>query len=84
MTWNAAADAKLFAAVMTVYDVKVSGNKLQEVAALMGDGMLLSFFLRRVFDFRFSLFSILPVSVSLPVSLLDLAFLLALLFRTCS
>ncbi|KAJ9628575.1 hypothetical protein H2203_002476 [Taxawa tesnikishii (nom. ined.)] len=36
MVWNAEADAKLFVAVMKVYDVKVAGNKLNEVAQMMG------------------------------------------------
>ncbi|KAH0361628.1 hypothetical protein KCU65_g8634, partial [Aureobasidium melanogenum] len=37
MTWDAAADAKLFTAVMAVYDIKISGAQNEKIAKLMGD-----------------------------------------------
>ncbi|KAG9657116.1 hypothetical protein KCU64_g5412, partial [Aureobasidium melanogenum] len=37
MTWDAAADAKLFTVVMTVYDIKISGAQNEKIAKLMGD-----------------------------------------------
>ncbi|KAH0343525.1 hypothetical protein KCU81_g5142, partial [Aureobasidium melanogenum] len=37
MTWDAAADAKLFTAVMAVYDIKISGAQNERIAKLMGD-----------------------------------------------
>ncbi|KAI7462086.1 hypothetical protein KC351_g16513 [Hortaea werneckii] len=36
MVWNAETDAKLLSAILQVYDVKINGVKLAEVAALMG------------------------------------------------
>ncbi|KAI7083402.1 hypothetical protein KC356_g7605 [Hortaea werneckii] len=36
MVWNAETDAKLLSAILQVYDVKINGAKLAEVAALMG------------------------------------------------
>ncbi|KAI7213071.1 hypothetical protein KC333_g6776 [Hortaea werneckii] len=36
MVWNAESDAKLLSAILQVYDVKINGVKLAEVAALMG------------------------------------------------
>ncbi|KAI5248177.1 hypothetical protein E4T43_01506 [Aureobasidium subglaciale] len=37
MNWNATADAKLFTAVMVVYDVKISGAQVSKIAQIMGD-----------------------------------------------
>ncbi|KAG9656843.1 hypothetical protein KCU95_g12374, partial [Aureobasidium melanogenum] len=37
MTWDAAADAKLFTVVMAVYDIKISGAQNEKIAKLMGD-----------------------------------------------
>ncbi|KAI5251809.1 hypothetical protein E4T42_03941 [Aureobasidium subglaciale] len=37
MNWNAATDAKLFTAVMAVYDVKISGAQVSKIAQIMGD-----------------------------------------------
>ncbi|KAI5205790.1 hypothetical protein E4T39_02813 [Aureobasidium subglaciale] len=37
MIWNAAADAKLFTAVMAVYDVKISGTQVSKIAQMMGE-----------------------------------------------
>ncbi|GAB7347873.1 hypothetical protein MBLNU459_g5400t1 [Dothideomycetes sp. NU459] len=36
MTWNDAANAKLFAAIMTVYEIQPQGSKIEEVARLVG------------------------------------------------
>ncbi|KAK5999780.1 hypothetical protein QM012_005186 [Aureobasidium pullulans] len=37
MTWDAAADAKLFTVVMAVYDIKISGAQNDRIAKMMGD-----------------------------------------------
>ncbi|KAH0149661.1 hypothetical protein KCU67_g10971, partial [Aureobasidium melanogenum] len=37
MTWDAAADTKLFTVVMAVYDIKISGAQNEKIAKLMGD-----------------------------------------------
>ncbi|THY22651.1 hypothetical protein D6D01_06223 [Aureobasidium pullulans] len=48
MTWDAAADAKLFTVVMAVYDIKISGAQNDKIAQMMGSGKssfsILSFF----------------------------------------
>ncbi|THY58999.1 hypothetical protein D6C97_04242 [Aureobasidium pullulans] len=36
MTWDAAADAKLFTVVMAVYDIKISGAQNDKIAQMMG------------------------------------------------
>ncbi|CAD0114004.1 unnamed protein product, partial [Aureobasidium uvarum] len=37
MSWDAAADAKLFTVVMAVYDIKISGAQNERIARLMGE-----------------------------------------------